>query len=233
MKRFFLFASVALLMIIFQTSCSMGDNGGTTNPQQGSFLMANVSPDAPSLNISVNNSLLTQGFSFGSYTPYYSAVAGVYALSFTKTDNTSVLSNSINVEANKAYSYILIDSFNTIKSTFFEDRLVVPTGDSVHIRFFNFSPDSQPFNLRDSVAGKVLYKQRTFSDQDYITSYINFIKIPAGDYTFQLQNQDKDSTVAASKLYSLMPGHIYTLFAKGFVEGSGAQAIGLGQIQNF
>ena len=236
MRQFFLLAPVALLMILFQTSCSMGGNNDGTNPEQGSFLMANLSPDAPSLNIYINNALYNQNFTFGYgiYIPYSSAVAGTYNLSFTSgSNNTIVLNNSINIEANKTYSYIIIDSFSKLKSTFFEDKLVAPGSDSVYIRFFNFSPNSQPFNLRDSTAGKVLYRQRAFNDQEYITSYTGFMKIPDSSYTFQLQNQDTDSTIAASKVYDLAGGHIFTLYAKGFVGDSATRAIDLGIIQNY
>jgi hypothetical protein len=231
MRQFFLLAPVALLMILFQTSCSMGGNDDGTNPSQGSFLIANVSPDAPALNVYINNSLFNQGFGYRVYTPYYGAVAGSYTFTFTDANNATVLSNSINIEANKAYSYILIDSFKKIKSTFIEDKLIVPGADSVYIRFFNFSPNSQPLNLRDSVKGTVLYKQRAFNDQEYISSNTNFIRVPAGTYTFQLQNQD--SSIAASKLYNLNGGHIFTLFATGFAGNNTTQGISLAQIQNF
>lgn len=231
MKRILLFAPVALLMIVLQTSCGMGDSGGTTNPQQGSFLMANVSPDAPTLNIFINNSLLRQDFAYGAYTGYYTAVAGSYTLSFTNSANTPVLSNSINIEANKAYSYIVIDSFSKIKSTFFQDSLIVPGADSVYVRFFNFGPNSPAYNFRDSARGQVLSKQRTFNDQATNVTYTRFTRIPAGTYRFQLQKQD--STIAASKDFNLMGGHIYSIFAKGFVDTTGIQGLGLGQIQNF
>lgn len=231
MNRSSLIVLIACSMVVFQTACSVGDNGGTTNPEEGAFLMANISPDATPLNIFINNSLLDQGFAYGSYTPYYTAVAGSYALSFTNAANASVLSNSINIEANKSYSYILIDSFSKIKSTFFEDVLVRPAADSVYIRFFNFSPNSQLFHLRDSVANKILYTNRSFNDQAANSTYTNFMRLKAGSYTFQLLNQD--SSRAASKQYNLEGGHIFSLFAKGFVDSTNTQAIGLGQIQNY
>ena len=227
MKKFPIILLVSVCMMMIVASCnSKNDN---TNPQQGFFLVTNISPDAPPLNVYVNSTLLGSGLSYGVYTPYYGATAGGYTFSFTDASNATVLSNTVTLAVNKKYSYFLVDSFGAMKSSFVEDNFVAPGADSVSIRFFNLSPDAGPVKLADSASNTSLYT-RDFNDQSSVSSYANFDRIPAGIYTFQLRNIY--DSVIASKVDTLSGAHVYTIFAKGFYKGAGSQGIGIGQINN-
>ncbi len=227
MKKIPVILSVGVCMMIFTASCnSKNDN---TSPQQGIFLVTNISPDAPSLNIYVNSTPLGSGLSYGTYTPYYGATAGGYTFSFTDASNNTVLSNTVTLAANKHYSYFLVDSFKAIKSSFVEDNFVTPGADSVYIRFFNLSPDAGTLKLVDAASNLSLYT-RNFNDQSSIPGYANFDRVPAGIYTLQLRNIY--DSVIATKIDTLSESRVYTIFAKGFYKGSGPQAIGIGQINN-
>jgi Domain of unknown function (DUF4397) len=227
MKKFPIILSVGVCMMIFAASCnSKNDN---TNPQQGEFLVANISPDAEPLNVYISSTLLGTGLSYGIYTPYYSATAGAYTFSFTNASNNTVLSNTVTLAANKKYSYFLVDSFKAITSSLVEDNFVIPGADSVYIRFFNLSPDAGTLQLADATSGLSLYT-RDFNDQSSNSIYANFDRMPAGIYTLQLKNLN--DSVIATKVDTLSASHVYSLFAKGFYNGAGDQAIGIGQITN-
>lgn len=227
MKKFAIILSVCVCMMMMATSCnSKNDN---INPQQGLFLITNISPDAAPLNVYVNSTSLPYSLSYGVYTPYYGATAGVYTFSFTDASNNTVLSNTVTLAVNKKYSYFLVDSFKAITSSFVEDNFVTPGADSVYIRFFNLSPDAGTLQLADSTSDSSLYT-RDFNDQSTTSSYTNFDRIQAGIYTFQLRNIY--DSVIATRVDTLSESHVYTIFAKGFYKGSGTQAIGIGQISN-
>jgi hypothetical protein len=221
-----------MAMLIAVTSCSVGSSG-TTNPQQGFFLVANVSPDSDPLNIFINNSPFLQSLGYGSYTQYYGAGAGSYSFTFYGTSTTPVLSNTVTIDAAKTYSYFVVDSFSKIKTSFVQDQFPVPSADSVFIRFFNFSPNSTIFTLTDSASQTDLYPYRAFNDQNGNSNYISFNGMPAGIYTFQLKNPNITDSVVLSKIDTLVGGHVYTLLAKGFYGGTGQQALDLGKIQNY
>ena len=61
------------------------DSGDNTNPQQGAFLLSNVSPDAPSLNVSLNSQSFGSGLAYGIYTPYFGQTAGSYTIPSSKS----------------------------------------------------------------------------------------------------------------------------------------------------
>jgi len=224
----------ALLFLALVISCN--DNS-TSNPTTGFFLVANVSPDAPALNLTINNQdMIDTGISFGTYTPYYSANAGTYNFAFYPSgSSTAAISNNVTIEANKVYSYFLVDSFSEVKSSIVPDVFPKPPGDSVYVRFFNFSPSvPQPLSLFDSTANNVLatpFQSRAFNDQSVNPSFANFVEIPAGNYTLQLKMVD--GTTLWSHNGNLDGGKVYTLFAQGSYNGTGAQTFGLGQIVNY
>ncbi len=231
MKKLIVINLVVLGVIIFTASCNV--NGSNTNPQQGTFLLANVSPDAPPLNISINNSPFGAGLAYGIYTRYYPVTAGAYTFSFYDSASATnpVLTNTVSISPSATYSYFVIDSFKRIKSSFVQDNFKQPGGDSVYIRFFNFSPNAGLVSLDDANSDTTFYTGRSFNDQATTSSLANFIGIKKGIYKFELRKSD--STLLASKIDTLVGGHVYSLFAKGNVDGTGTQAIGIGAMANY
>lgn len=222
-------AFIFLGMVIL-SACNINNNSNT-NPQQGYFLVANVSPDAPAVSMSINSSSFLTNLAYGAYTPYYGAAGGIYSFAIFGTSSTPVLSNTITISTNTLYSYFLIDSFSNIKSSLVTDNIPATSSDSVYIRFFNFSPNAGSVSLRDSASGTLYFSNRAFNDQSTNTSYANFTRMVAGNYDLQLMLSD--STLQGGKSFSLIGGHVYTLFAKGFDGGTGSSALGIGQIMNY
>src|SRR3954471_4654151 len=79
MKKIILSTVAVLSSLVLLNSCTL-DNNNTTQPQSGAFLIAQISPTAPSINVFVNNSTFDTGMLFGNYTPYVSATPGTYTV---------------------------------------------------------------------------------------------------------------------------------------------------------
>lgn len=233
MKRIFVNVAVAFGILTF--AACLKDNDGTTNPTQSALVIANLSPDAPGLNVSLNSknyvSNLPYGFVSGAYGSIYGLInSGTYDFSVAST-SSSIFSDSLKIEPNRYYSYFIIDTLASLKYAFVEDKLVQPSSDSVYVRFLNFSPNSDAINFRDSATHNYFSRVRTFNDQKTTASYADFTKMRATILTFQIVGSD--SAVLASKKDTLAGGHIYTIMAKGKANGTGAQALGIGKIQNY
>jgi len=230
MKKTHLTFVVTVCALIVVSSCNVGSND--TAPQQSQFLIANVSPDASPLSITINNSAFGTGLSYGIYTPYYSATPGSYTFTFTGQNATSpALTSTVNMDVNKGYSCFVIDSFSRLKTSFVEDNLVTTSPDSVYIRFFNFCPNAGPVTLYDSASKTNVYTNRIFNDEAQNSTYANFNRKKAGIYTLYLKRID--NTVLAREVDTLVGGHAYSLFAKGFDGGTGTQSPGLGHLIHY
>lgn len=228
MKRIFVNVAVAFGILTF-ASC-LKDSDGTSNPTQGALLVANLTPDATSVNVTLNSKSFINNLVYGVYTPYYLQSAGTYDVGVASSSSTNI-SDSLKIEPNKYYSYFIIDTLASLKYAFVEDKLVQPSSDSVYVRFLNFSPNSDAINFRDSATHNYFSRARTFNDQKTTASYADFTKMRAAILTFQIVGSD--SSVLASKKDTLAGGHIYTIMAKGKANGTGAQALGIGKIQNY
>lgn len=228
-----LFAVLTLTILI--SSCST--NNGTTNPQTGFFLIASVSPDAKPITVAVNGTQVTSNQPYGAYTRYISATAGAYNFAVYDSGATSpAITNTVDIAVSKAVSYFLIDSAHKLQAVLTNDAFLIPSGDSSYVRFFNFTPNlPEPINVVDSAAnagtGAVLFSSRAFNDQATNPSYVNFNELKSGTYTLQIKLVD--GTLVTSQSVTLTGGKVYTLFAKGFYGGTGAQALGIGVIENY
>jgi uncharacterized protein DUF4397 len=236
MKKIILGTVAVLSSLIFLNSCTL-DNNSTTQPQSGAFLLANASPTSPTLSVYFNSTAqIFDTLRFGDYTPYAGPVnPGTYDFIVDSfgTANPAKLKSTVTIEANKYYSYFIIDSFNKVKASFINDVFKVPSGDSAYIRFFNFCPNAtSPLSLVNSADNHIWFDSRTFNDQSTNPQYIAFQEVPKGTYNFQLQNIAGD-TLKTTPI-TLTGGYVYTLFAKGVIGSADTtRALSIGKLQNY
>ncbi len=228
MKKAILSAS-ALIMIFWISSCKLNSNNSTTKPASA-FLVAQASPDAPSVDVYVNSSPLASNVMYGDYTTYTPVAPGSYTIRITPYNETAIITDTtFNFLPGIYYSVIAIDSFSKIKPAVIRDSLVPPGADSASIRFFNLSPNSSPVDF--GIAGQsALYSSRTFNDE--LVYNTSFSPIKAGTYNFEVRIPGT-SIILTSASQVLLGGRIYTLYFKGFIGGTGTQAPGINVINNY
>lgn len=235
MKKVFAGIAGIFAALIILSSCSLNSN--LAQPQSGAVLAAQISPDAPPLGIYVNTNYFDTGMTAGTYTGYATINPGTYSFSVIPSGTTTAsYTTNAAIEANKYYSFFLIDSFKALKSAFVSDVFQKPSGDSAYVRFFNFAVNTmQPINLVNASSSPniVLSQNRSFNDQASNPQFAAFAEVPAGNYTLQLQTAATDS-VLVTKTLTLTGGHVYTLIAKG-IQGStdSTKAINIGQLENY
>lgn len=233
MKKISLVLLAVFSSLIFLSSCL--NSNGTTQPTTGAFLLAQTSPDAPNIGVTINNQLFDT-LHFGNYTPYVGGVnAGTYSFAVDSfgVATPSKLKSTIVIDANKYYSYFIIDSFKNLKAAFVNDVFQLPSSDSVYVRFFNFCPNTtEPISLVDATSSASLSSNRTFNDQSSNPQFISFQEIPAGAYNLALKTVS--GTVLKTQTVTLTGGHVYTLFAKGTIGNTDStRALNIGQLENY
>ncbi len=220
------FVTVLSLAVILN-SCTLNNSGSTTTTtQQGVFLVAQASPNAPHLNIAINSNPFDTAFAYRIYTPYIKANPGTYSFSATGSSSSAPSNTtSVDIEANKGYSLFYIDSFAKLKTALINDVFKAPSSDSIYIRFLNFYPVlNQSLNLIDSTHNNVALSQgRTFNDQQYNPQFATFTEYTSGNYILSLKNAA--GTTLKTQTLSLTGGKVYTLIA--CVDSTKAVSIGL------
>jgi hypothetical protein len=227
------FRLIILLFVLslFITSCVKKEPLSTLTQ----VLFVPLSPNSTSVNffLAGENKATQVGYSTTTGTirytfPYYSipATKGAIIAYNNPVNNATIVSVTKDLDDEKIYSTFLIDSIGKAKMAVVNDDLSEPTPGNVKVRFFNFSPNLPTLNVGLVSNTTNMWSNRSFNDQAVTTTLEKFIEIPAGNYTFEFRNAATGAVIYTTSAQSFLPERIYTIAARGFMGGTGTQAIG-------
>ena len=224
MKKAFLSitAAAALTAILVVSSCSKNNS----TPANANVLVTHASPDAPGVDLYVNGTKAnSSALTYPNSTSYLSVASGATNVKVNVTGTmTTVINANLTLTPGANYSIFAIDSVSNIQPLVIVDTLNTPAAASV--RFVHLSPDAPAVDIVDSASGATLISNVSFK------GYTSFLPLPVGTYTLLVQPHGSGVTALSVPGVSVSTGHIYTIFAKGFLGGTGAQAIGAQIIVN-
>ncbi len=222
-------SSILLLIsmsVLGITSCKKQDET-LTKPNISFLRIINTSPtlgtfDAYINTLKANNAPLP----FGGAIKYVQPSSGQCDLKFTiANDIQTLLAKSINLTANVAYSYYLIDKGVNLDGLLITDVMGTTSTEKAYVKFINLSPDAQPLSL-NFLGGANLATSKSYK----ATS--EFIAVDPKTQSFEI----KDSTGAVKTTLldeALMGGRYYTIIARGYLNpGNNDQAFSAQAIIN-
>lgn len=220
---------VALLALAAVTivGCSDDDDDNPMASQATSRVMVvHASPDAPDVDILIDGSTAVSGLLFAQSTGYVPLSSGSRDVKVRAVPTgDTVISASLTLEADKNYTVFAIDSVSSIEPLVFEDDLTAPASGKAHVRFVHLSPNAPAVDVAVT-GGPVLFGDVTFREVQ------GFTPVDAATYNLEVRLANQSTVVLPLPNITLNAGTIYTVYAKGFVGGSGAQALDAGIIVN-
>ncbi len=211
------------------TSCDKDDD---TTIAKANVMVVHASPNAPNVDVRVNNNVALTNVAYPNNSNYLSVDAGNTNIKVSPTGTmTYVIDGTVNLSANTNYSVFAVDSVNKIKASVVVDNLTAPAAGKAHIRFLLLAPNAPAVDVA-LAGGSVLFGGRTFNDQNTNAAVSNFTAVDAGTYNLEVRLANASTVVLPLPGISLQAGKIYTVFAKGFVGGNGTQALGAQIITN-
>jgi len=226
-----IFASLMLLISTAIIGCS--ENSNPTNPvvSKSNVLVAHASPNAPGVDLLVDGTVAGTNLTFPNNTGYLSVNSGERNIKVNVTGtSTTVINANVPFANDMNYSIFAIDSVSKISPVVVTDNLTTPASGKSHIRFFHFSPNAPAVDVAVT-GGPVLFANRTFN-KSVTGTEMAFTPVDAGTYNLEVRLAGTTTVVLSLPGIVLENGKIYTIFAKGFVGGSGAQALGAQIIVN-
>ena len=231
LRKFLLLPVIALTVISF-TSCSDDEENNMVTPPaaKSKISVVHASPNAPKVDILLDDAFVDT-LSFPRNTAYLEINAGTRNVKVRATGTTIVPINAnLTFEADKNYSIFAIDSLSKISALVTTDDLTTPASGKAHVRFIHLSPDAPAVNVIAN--GTVtLFSNRSFNKTILATEQA-FTPVDASTYNLEVRTATGNVLALSVPGVVLTAGKIYTIFAKGFLGGTGAQALGAQIIVN-
>jgi hypothetical protein len=228
MYRFARFTTLALAAVaVFALSaCSNDDSNPVAPAATGRVMAVHASPDAPAVDLLVDGSVAGSGLAFPANTGYLSVGSGTRNLKVNVGGTaTTVIDANLPVASGTSYTVFAADSVAKVAPVVLTDDLTTPAAGKAHVRFVHLSPNAPAVDV-GLQGGGVLFADRAFKQ------FTPFTPVDAGTYDLEVRLAGTGTVVLPLPGIALAPGRIYTVFARGFAGGAGAQALGAQIIAN-
>ena len=222
-KKLLVLIPVALLTaVVFVSSCSKD-----AEKTYAKVLVTHSSPDAPGVDLLVDNSKQNSAaLTYPNNTGYLQVETGTRNIKVNVTGtSTTVINADLPLEKGKNYSVFAIDSVSKISALVIADDLTAPASGKAHVRFIHLSPNAPAVDVAVT-GGGVVFGNKAFKD------YTAFTPLDAGTYNLEVRVAGTNTVALPLPGITLEAGKIYTVFAKGFLGGIGAEALGAQIIVN-
>jgi hypothetical protein len=194
-------------------------------------MVIHASPDAPGVDILVDDVLVSDVLaeSFLVYpknTGYLAVTAGTRNIKVNvNSSGATVIDADLDFSKDMSYSIFAVDSAANLSALVLEDNLTSPASGNAHLRFIHLSPDAPAVDITTDTGAKV-FENKSFKE------YTAFTPLAADTYNLQVRLAGSETVVLDLPGIVLEDGKIYTVFAKGFVGGTGFQMLGAEIIVN-
>lgn len=216
-KRFsVLFSTLLVASLMVFTSCDKDDD-----ETYADVMVIHASPDAPGVDVLIddtkeNSSALT----FPNNTGYLEVETGTRNIKVNVAGTTNtVIDVDLTLERDKSYSVFAVDSVSKITAIALEDDLTSPAAGKAHVRFVHLAPDAPAVDIAVASSGSVVFGDVSFKESTAFTP------LDAGTYLLDVRVAGTGTVALVLPALTLEAGKIYTVFAKGFLGGTGVQAL--------
>jgi hypothetical protein len=211
-------ASVTLL-----SSCKKEETKTYAN-----VLVTHASPDAPGVDLLVNDTKVnSSALNFPGNTGYLEVESGSRNIKVNVSGTpTTVINATLTLDKDMNYSVFAVDSVSKISAVVLTDDLSAPASGKAHVRFVHLSPNAPAVDIAVASSGAVVFGNKSFKEATAFTP------LDAGTYNLDVRVAGTTTVALVLPAITLQAGKIYTVFAKGFLGGTGAQALGAEIIVN-
>lgn len=214
-NNFALVRKLALLMlpVLFIFGCDKEDENNDPQPQVSSSYVrvAHLSPDAPAVDIYVDDELVFEDVPFRTFSSYLEVESGDHNVKVKPANSNSVVIDAdVNLANQENYTIAAtgLVGNGTLEPIVINDDLSTSGGSK--IRFIHTSPDAPQVDIT-LTDGTVLFGNVEFNEA------LNFIEVPAGSYDLQVRVAGTGTVAMSFGDVALASGTNYSIFATGLL----------------
>jgi hypothetical protein len=204
-----------IALVFFLSGCLDKDDNNNIQPVPVGYVsIYHAAPDAPLLDISVdNNRINNQPLGYADHSGYLNFRTGNRNIKFSTVNAASALiDTTFDVSEGKAYSVFVINRLSHLETLVVQDSAAVPATGKAMIRFVQLSPDAPAMEI--GISGNntaALFGSTNFKNAT------EFKEINANNYSFEIKAAGSSNVLVSAKNISIQPGGYYTIVTRGFV----------------
>lgn len=187
----------------------------TTIQQTESYIrILHASPDAPPVDIYVNEKLIASNIPFKSFTEYYALNPGLYNVKVYPTGQRQnpVIDRDLRVPPNGIYTVAAVNKLSDITLyPILDTPMPIPIG-KVYVRFVHLSPDAPNVDV------KLADGTTLFEDVEY-KEVTDYILANPGTYAFNVYPTGTNQSVLYVPNQTLKGNRFYSIYAVGLADG--------------
>ncbi|WP_425446913.1 DUF4397 domain-containing protein [Dethiothermospora halolimnae] len=171
-----------------------------------------ASPDAPPVDIYINNRLTASNLKFKDFTEYLPLESGLYNVKVYPAGkkNNPVLDRDIRIPARGIYTVAAINRLKDLALyPILDEPKPIPSG-KVYVRFGHLSPNAPAVDVR------LPNGQNIFKDVKY-KEVTDYVPVNPGTYTFEVYPTGTNKRVLYVPNITLKGDRFYTIYAVGLV----------------
>jgi len=206
MKRFYAVLGAMLLLLGLATTV-MADG------HQARVRAVHASPDAPAVDILVNDGVAFSNAPFKGITQYANLDIGTYNIKVVPTGATEpvVIEADLELEA-QDYTIVAVGTLDSIEPLVLIDNNSAPAEGKAHVRFVHASPDAPAVDIAVK-DGPVLFANIAFKEIG------DYLPVDAGTYDLEVRLAGTETVALSVPGLALEEGTVYTVFAMGLAGG--------------
>jgi hypothetical protein len=206
--------SLQLQSLVTTVSPSCGEVLGLEGASSDACVrLVNAAPDAPPVDVYLNDAQIAQNLEFGTATAYVSAPSGTgRGVRVTATGTPveeALIDTSLDFDPGQAYEILVTGGGDDLEATITGTDLRPLAQGQTRLRVINASPDAGAFDV--GIAGD---KANLFEGIDFRDA-TDYVVLDAGDYALEVRPGGEDMTVALKSAATLQEGVTYDLVALG------------------
>jgi hypothetical protein len=210
MKRLILVVGILALVLTLATT-ALAQSG------KARVRVAHASPDAPAVDVWVNDVKAFSSAAYKGITPYAALDAGSYGVKVVPAGATdpAVIDATLDLEGGTDYTVVAVGKLANIEPLVLTDNNSTPAAGKAHVRFVHASPDAPAVDIAVK-GGPVLFSDVAFKGVG------NYLPVDAGTYDLEVRLAGTDTVALNVPGVKLNAGIVYTIFAMGLAGGSPA-----------
>ncbi|WP_051531523.1 DUF4397 domain-containing protein [Clostridiisalibacter paucivorans] len=188
--------------------------GGCYGEKSSYMRVLHASPDAPPVDVYLNDTLLVEGLPYKRFTEYIALVPGIYNIKVfaSGTRRNPVIDTEVDVFPNSNYTVAATGLLEDIKPMVINDTAMMLPSGKAQIKFVHLSPDAPAVDVLTS-DGTILFRNIEFREVSPNRM------IDPNRYTLQVRPSGGNRVVLTVPNVNIRPNRYYTVYAVGEVSG--------------